>query len=157
MDRVITSHDYQEMKGRIDKEIVSTRDKLTLLQQETSPFKIYIKKEVPMLENLLEYYRKSDGKTKKKILGCIFAEKLILEKGKVAAPVFTEPIKLILRISEVLGSYEKKQEVDFDLLSRLLPGGGIPARTTKPFGRAGPPERPSHSVGRGTPTDYLIL
>lgn len=32
------------------------------------------------------YYRKSDGKTKKNILGCIFAEKLVLEKGKVATP-----------------------------------------------------------------------
>jgi hypothetical protein len=57
-----------------------------------------------MLENILEYYRKSDGKTKKKILGCIFAEKLILDKGKIATPVFTEPIQLILRISEVLGN-----------------------------------------------------
>jgi len=57
-----------------------------------------------MLENLLEFYRKSDGKIKKKILGCIFAEKLVLEKGKFATPVFTEPIQLIFRISEVLGS-----------------------------------------------------
>jgi hypothetical protein len=32
-----------------------------------------------MLLNLLEYYRKSDGATKKKILGCIFAEKLVLK------------------------------------------------------------------------------
>jgi hypothetical protein len=45
------------------------------------------------------------------ILGCIFAEKLVLEKGKVATTVFTEPIQLILRISEVLGSSKKKQEV----------------------------------------------
>ena len=29
------------------------------------------------MENLLEYYRKSDGATKKKIIGCIFGEKLI--------------------------------------------------------------------------------
>ncbi len=33
-----------------------------------------------MLENLVEYYRKADGKTKKKILGCIFAEKFVLDK-----------------------------------------------------------------------------
>jgi tRNA(Ile2) C34 agmatinyltransferase TiaS len=32
-----------------------------------------------MLENLLEYYRKSDGATKKKIPGCIFSEKPVLE------------------------------------------------------------------------------
>jgi len=64
------------MKGRIDKEIVLVKDKLTELQQEISPFKVYIQKEVSLLENLLEYYRKSDGGTKKKIPSCIFAEKL---------------------------------------------------------------------------------
>ena len=70
-----------------------------------------------MLEDLLEYYRKSDGAIKKKILGSIFAEKLVLEKGKVVDPVFTEPIQLILRISEVLGSSDKKKEVDFEPFS----------------------------------------
>jgi hypothetical protein len=117
MDRTITSHDYQDMKNRVDKDIFLTKEKLTDLQQEVSPFKVYIQKEVPMLENLLEYYRKSDGITKMKILGNIFAEKLVLEKGKVTTPVFTEPIQLIFRISEVLRSHEKKQEVDFDFLS----------------------------------------
>jgi len=68
-----------------------------------------------MLENLLEFYRKSDGKTKKKILGCIFAEKLVLDKGKVVTPIFTEPIQLILRISEELASFDKKNDVDLTL------------------------------------------
>src|ERR1035437_9979243 len=100
MDRTITSQDYQDMKGRVDKELVLLKDKLTDLQQQTSPFKIYIQKEVPMLESLLEYYRKSDGVTKKKILNSIFSEKLIVINGKVIEPIFTEPIKLILRISK---------------------------------------------------------
>jgi hypothetical protein len=51
------------MKGRIEKDLVLIKNKLTDLQQQTSPFKIYIQKEVPMSENLLEYYRKSDGAT----------------------------------------------------------------------------------------------
>jgi chromosome segregation ATPase len=114
MDRVITSNDYQDMKGRVEKELVLLNEKLNDLQQHISPFKVYIQKEVPMLENLLEYYRKSDGATKKKILGTIFAEKLILEKGKIATPIFTEPIQLILRISEVLRRSEKKKEVDLN-------------------------------------------
>ncbi|HEY5534517.1 MAG TPA: hypothetical protein VIL99_06240 [Ignavibacteria bacterium] len=37
---------------------------------------MYIEKEIPMLEKLLDFYRKSDGATKKKIPGCIIAEKL---------------------------------------------------------------------------------
>jgi len=49
-----------------------------------------------VLENIVEYYKKSDGKTKKKILGCIFSEKLILEKGKVATYGFTKPIQVLL-------------------------------------------------------------
>ena len=75
MDRTITPQDYQDMKGRVEKDLVLLKDKLTDLQQQTSLFRIYIQKELPMLENLLEYYRKSDGTTKKKIPGCNFAEK----------------------------------------------------------------------------------
>jgi hypothetical protein len=75
MDHSNTHQDYQEMKGRVDKEIVLVKNKLTDLQQQTSPFKVYIHKEVPMLENLPEYYRKSDGNTKKKLPGRIFAKK----------------------------------------------------------------------------------
>ena len=108
---------------------------------------------MPIFENLLEFYRKSDGATKKEIPGCIFAEKLLewlraqcaelrvsitflgfktsrlhdrktkkasvehsfatssakASKGirKVATPVFTEPVQLIFRISEVLASSKK--------------------------------------------------
>lgn len=51
------------------------------------------------MENLVEYYIKADGKTKKKILGCIFSEKLILEKGKVATYEFTKPILVLLNTS----------------------------------------------------------
>ena len=98
------------MKGRVDKEIVLVKDKLTELQKTISPFKVYIQKEVPMLENLLEYYRKSDGATKKKILNTIFADKLIVVKGKVTEPTFTKPIQLTLRISK---SINNKGDIDF--------------------------------------------
>jgi hypothetical protein len=43
-----------------------------------------------MLENLAGYYKESDGQTKRKILGCIFSEKLVFEKGRVA----TIPLKV---------------------------------------------------------------
>jgi len=74
-----------------------------------------------MLENLVDFYSKSEGATKKKIPGCIFSEKLVLESGRVATSTLTEPIQFIINASEVLGSSKKKQEVDFDLLCRLVP------------------------------------
>jgi hypothetical protein len=68
-----------------------------------------------MMENLLEYYRKSDGTTKKKILNTIFAEKLIVINGKVIDPIFTEPIKLMLRVSKSMANSKGKKEVNIDL------------------------------------------
>ena len=115
LDNVITPQDYQEMKDKLEKELVLTRAKLNDLQQQSSPFKVYIQKEVPMLENLLEYYRKSDGRTKKKILTTIFAEKMIVINGKVIKPIFTEPINLMLRISKSLENSQGGKEVDIDL------------------------------------------
>lgn len=48
-----------------------------------------------MLENILEYNRKSVGVNKKKIPGCIFSEKLVLENG----PPSLQP-SLKLRLSK---------------------------------------------------------
>ena len=49
------------MKDKVDKELVLVRAKLTELQRQKSPFKIYIQKEVPMLENIAEVHRVSIG------------------------------------------------------------------------------------------------
>jgi hypothetical protein len=75
-----------------------------------------------MLENLLEYYRKADGATKKKILGCIFAEKLVLENGRVATSTFTEPIQFIINASEVLGSSKKNKRSILTSCASVYPG-----------------------------------
>lgn len=87
MDRTITSQDYHDMKSRVEKELFQLKDKLTELQHKISPFKVYIQKEVPMLENLLEYYRKSDNTKKKKIFGCNSAKKLTFFKKKLQPSV----------------------------------------------------------------------
>ncbi len=77
-----------------------------------------------MLENIAEYYKKADGKTKKKILGCIFSEKLVLEKGKVATYEFTKPVQVLVNASKVFKNLDKKKEVENDLLSCLAPQVG---------------------------------
>lgn len=74
-----------------------------------------------MLENLVEYYKKADGNTKKKILGCIFTEKLIIEKGRVANTPFTIPVQVLLNTVKGFQGSKKKKEVEFDLLSTSAP------------------------------------
>ena len=121
LDGNILPQDYQTMKQRIEKELKGLELKLKELKQDKSPYKVYVSQTIPMLENLVDFYRKSNGKTKKKILGCIFSEKLVLEKGKVATYEFTIPILVLLNATKVLGRSTKKKEIENDLLSCWAP------------------------------------
>ena len=82
-----------------------------------------------MLENLTGFYKEADGQTKRKILGCIFSEKLVLEKGRVATTPFTIPIQILLQISKVLQGSKNKKEVENNLLSALAPQAGLEPAT----------------------------
>jgi hypothetical protein len=53
------------MKQGIEKDRIGLELKLKGLKQDKSPYKEYINQTVPMLENLVSFYRKSDGKSKK--------------------------------------------------------------------------------------------
>lgn len=70
-------------------------------------------KHISMFEDLLSLYKKVDGKTKKKILSCIFAKKLYFENGKAAAPSFTPPIEILINASKVLKSTKTKKGYHF--------------------------------------------
>ena len=105
----ISPEEFQTMKQRVEKDLTGLSCKLKDLKSDKSPFKEYIKHTIPMLENLVEYYRKSDGKSKKKILSCIFSKKIVLEKSRVATCEFTTPINVLLNASKVLKSSDKKK------------------------------------------------
>jgi hypothetical protein len=64
-----------------------------------------------------------------KSLGCIFSEKLVLKKGKVAIMSFTEPVQVLFKISKVLQGSKNKKEVDSNLLSTLAPQAGLEPAT----------------------------
>lgn len=121
LDDEIDTADYKEMKKDIEKDLLTYKSKLEGLTQETTAYKNYINKEIPMMENLLLFYRKSDGKTKKKILSCIFSEKVVLEKGRVATTPFSIPVQVLINTSKVLEGSKNKKEVENDLLSIMAP------------------------------------
>jgi hypothetical protein len=109
------------MKEKIDKDMIHLRVKLNDLMDQKSPYKEYIHKTIPMLENLSTFYRNSMGEIKRKILGCIFSEKIVLEKGRVATFSFTTPIRVLTNDVKVFESRETKKEVEKDLLSSIAP------------------------------------
>jgi hypothetical protein len=74
-----------------------------------------------MIENLSHYWDKEDGKTKQKILGCIFTEKFENFDFESCNNIFTPEIESIMLASKVLKSGKKRQEVKNDLLSNMAP------------------------------------
>ena len=78
------------------------RSKLEQLTTGMTPFKQYITKQIPMLQNLLSFYKNADGVTKRKIIGCIFSEKLILEKGRVATTPYSQGVLIMFNIFNAL-------------------------------------------------------
>ncbi len=129
MDGKIEPDDYNQMKQKLEKDIAVNNGKLEGLSKQLTPYRDYIYKTIPILENLDSYYRNSDGETKKRILGCIFSEKLILEKGRVATTPFTQPIQILINASKVLQRSKNKKEVENDLLSIMAPESGLEPET----------------------------
>ena len=78
-----------------------------------------------MIENLSQYWDKADGKTKKKILGCIFKEKFEDFNFERCNHIFTPEIESIMLASKVLRKNKNKKEVKNDLLSKMAPLDGL--------------------------------
>ena len=129
LDGKITSIDYHQIKGRIESELEQRQSELTRLKSNKSPFKEYLNKTLPMIENLSQYWDKADGKTKKKILGCIFNEKFEDFNFERCNHIFTPEIESIMLASKVLRKNKNKKEVKNDLLSKMAPPLGLEPRT----------------------------
>ncbi len=129
MDGQIIASEYQDLKNNINSRLFEEKRRLQELNEINSPFKDYIDNQIPMLEDLVSFYKSVDGKTKNKILGCIFSEKLHLEEKKVAAPKYTTPIQILLNASKVLKNSKNKKEVPKDLFFTCAPPLGLEPRT----------------------------
>ena len=129
LDGLISPEDFKCIKKRVDEELIDLVDTLSELKSHKSPFKEYLNKTLPMIENLSGYWDLADGKTKKKILGCIFYEKFENLNLRVATTPFTPEIVSILNASKVLEKSKNKKEVKNDLLSIMAPPLGLEPRT----------------------------
>ena len=85
------------MEEKVDKDLVLFKSKFNGQLDQPSPYKTYITKTVPMLENLTGFYKQADGQTKKKILGCIFSEKLVFEKRELQPSPSRNPYRFCSR------------------------------------------------------------
>ncbi|MBM3431671.1 MAG: hypothetical protein FJX92_01540 [Bacteroidetes bacterium] len=88
---------------------------------EQTPLKKFLFEDVPTLEHIVEFYQKSTGVMKRRILGCILSEKIYFNEEKDATISYTKPIEVIFQIFNHLQSGKIKKQVDLDLFSQLAP------------------------------------
>ena len=63
------------MKHRVEKDLTGLQSKMNELKEGKSPFKVYINKIVPMLDDFVGYYKRAEGHTKKRYLVASFRKK----------------------------------------------------------------------------------
>jgi site-specific DNA recombinase len=129
LKRNINGETYTELRAEVESKIYHTELNLRDMVDEQNPLKKFLFEDVPTLEHIVEFYQKSTGVMKRRILGCIFSEKIYFNEEKDATIIFTKPIEIILQISNELGNNKKKKEVEFDLFSQLAPPVGLEPTT----------------------------
>ena len=119
--KIPSFEEYMNLKNHIDLSLFNDKRILQNLQNVASPFDEYLNYQVPMLEDLVGFYKNSNGKTKSKVLGCIFSDKIEILDGKNTTIPISEPFQLLLNIGKGLQGVEKEKEVNFDLFPTLAP------------------------------------
>ncbi|TFV94486.1 recombinase family protein [Algoriphagus kandeliae] len=112
----ITAADYNELKSTIEVKLFQVDRELANLKSQKAPFKHYLENDIPLMEDLVSFYQKADGKTKKKILGLIFADKIEFDENRKPKFIFTPPIEAL---SQILNG-AKKGDVSIKLLEKLV-------------------------------------
>jgi hypothetical protein len=88
---------------------------------EQNPLKKFLFEDVPTLEHIVEFYKKSNGVMKRRILSCIFSEKIYFNKEKDATIIYTKPIEVIFHIFNELQNSGNKKRGQLDLFSQPAP------------------------------------
>jgi hypothetical protein len=88
---------------------------------EQNPLKKFLFDDVPTLEHIVEFYKKSNGVMKRRILSCIFSEKIYFNKEKDATIIYTKPVEFIFQIFNELQNSGNKKRGQLDLFSQLAP------------------------------------
>ena len=105
----------------MESNIYHTELNLRDIVDEQNPLKKFLFEDVPTLEHILEFYLKSTGVMKRRILGCIFSDKIYFDEKKDATISYTKPIEIIFQIFNHLQSGKIKKQVEFDLFSQVAP------------------------------------
>jgi hypothetical protein len=121
LKRSINGDTYQELRTEVESKIYHTELNLRDMVDEQNPLKKFLFEDVPTLEHIVEFYKMSNGVMKRRILGCIFSEKIYFNEEKDATIIYTKPIEVIIQIFNELQNSGNKKRGQLDLFSQPAP------------------------------------
>jgi len=121
LQKQINGDTYQELRKEVEAKIYHTERNLRDLGGDQTPLKKYLYEDIRTLEYIVDFYQQSTGVLKKRILSCMFSEKIYFDEKKDTTIKFTKPIELMFQIFNELENPETKKEVDFDLFIQFAP------------------------------------
>jgi hypothetical protein len=119
--RNINGDTYQDLRTDLESRVYHTELNLRDIVDEQTPLKRFLFEDVPVLEDIVDFYQQSAGVMKRRILGCIFSEKIFFNEEKDATIIYTKPIEVILQIFNELQRHKNKKQVNYDLFSSIAP------------------------------------
>jgi len=119
LQKQINGDTYQELRKEVEAKIYHTERNLRDMGGDQTPLKKYLYEDIRTLEYIVDFYQQSTGVLKKRILSCMFSEKIYFDEKKDTTIKFTKPIELMFQIFNELENPETKKQVEFDLFSQL--------------------------------------
>ena len=129
LEGVISNENYKDYNSKIEAQILEKKNLLIELNDYQEDLQDYISFGLNLLNNLDEFFTKSDSRIKGKLLSSIFDEKMEFDGEKYRTPKFNEAIELIYSNIKGLESLETKKGDDLSKVSHLVLEAGLePAR-----------------------------
>ncbi len=125
----ISTSQFNRISNQLNDDLVILQNELRCHNDEKVPYSKLLKKGIHLLPNLHEYFINADGIVKNKIIGSMFREKFIIEKGKVRTAEWIEIVNGIMLINKELADSGNKKASKNTGLSIFAPPSGLEPET----------------------------
>jgi site-specific DNA recombinase len=123
---------YKRLKENLSYECTEIRLRIDELKRAESGFDEYCRYGISLLSDLPHYYSNATLEGKQKMLGSIFPEKLVFEKGKYRTTQPNEILTLLCNNNNGFGEKKKGQEANFSNLSLMVTPTGFEPISSEP-------------------------
>lgn len=126
LDGQIESNDYQDMKKRLENEMIELEKKKSALLNTDENLEKFLAKGLSIIQNVSKTYRTSQIGRKRRILRVLFPNRLIFEKNTYRTQQPNEILSLITSFNK---AFRKNKSLENEALSSWAPPAGLEPAT----------------------------